>query len=186
MNNTSKIEGVGMGRFNGVRNKHLNSFTALNAGRFASAGLTGGIGYAASKEVNRRAEGFLRKKADKVAESYKKNKDSTSEHKLSGVGFWMIFGLTIINEILGIILSFTIILPVIIGLITSFIVFFYLAYSGVSFSTRKMVVWIVAIVIEMVPILNMLPSLSVSLFLTRLLENNETLKKVAGAKSGDL
>jgi len=108
------------------------------------------------------------------------------EKKLVGPGFWMIFSLTVIDEFMDVFLNLTFILSfvtVLSGLIVSFIVYFYLFYNGVSFTTRKLATMFISFLIEMIPFLNMFPTYPFTLIMVRWLENNERIKKFAGKKA---
>jgi len=107
--------------------------------------------------------------------------------KLSGPGFWMVVGAAILKDTLDVFLNISILFSVLViftGLIIIFIVSFYLFYNGVKLTTKKLAVWAVSAIIEIIPFLSILPTYSFTLLIIRAMENNEHLKKAAAQKKG--
>jgi hypothetical protein len=154
----------------------------FTVGRVGADLAMGGVGRAVRREAERRLSGGISRAAGKVAESYKKGREAggaPQKKRLSGLGFWFIFSAVVIKEILDILLDATLILSVLAWLIGVFIIFtvyFYLAIEGVSFTDRKLTMWIISLLIEMIPFLNILPTFPVMLLALKAMENNEFLK----------
>jgi len=154
----------------------------FTVGRVGTDLAMGGIGRAVRREAERRMSGGISRAAGKAAESYKKRRDGEGvpkKKKLSGLGFWFIFTAVVVKEILDILLDATLILSVLawlIGVFVIFTVYFYLAIEGVSFTDRKLTMWIISLLIEMVPFLNILPTFPIMLLVLKATENNEFLK----------
>jgi len=185
-NGTTTIEKERMERLNQSRLRNRSKATNLlmSGSRLAVSAATGGVGRSASREIQRRVSGSVSAAGEKAAEFYKKKMDGMNEpeKKLSGVMFWTIFSLSVIKELSDIFLNFTIILSIftlITGLIITFIIGFYLFSQGVSPGTKKIVLWIVSMMIEAIPFLNLIPTYPISLLIMKVMENNEFLKKHA-------
>jgi len=120
-----------------------------------------------------------------IAERAKKNKKdvtggSEPGKKMHTAGFYIIVLAAILKDIVDLITGFSIILSVlsfITGTTISFIIGFYLFYNNVSMTTKKIVTLSIMFIIEFIPIISILPSATLSLFLIRYFENNEYAKK---------
>lgn len=109
--------------------------------------------------------------------------DSASKKKLQGIGFWFMLGLTMIKDFLDIFLNvafFLVFLIIPIGFMVSFAVFLYLYLQGVKMDTRKLATVTIGFLIDIVPILSILPAFTISLILIRIIENSEN-KGVVGS-----
>lgn len=155
-----------------------NKFRA--ASRIAATAAAGGLGRVASREIERRIGGRVRESGERAAERWKarrgQNPMPPPKEKLAGWIFWFIFLLSLVNELLDIFLGITIILSVftwITGIIITFAIGFYLVMEGVNPSTRKLALWLISIIIEAIPFLNMLPTYPFSLLIMKHLEYRE-------------
>ncbi len=189
----NKIEKERMAGLNRARFRGGSKSDLLKTGsRLAISAATGGVGRAVGKEVRRRVSGKVSASGEKMARRYQKKKGMTAhpQKKLSGMGFWMIFSLSLLNTFMDVFLNFTFILSAITlvtSLVITFIIGFYLYNQGVKPSSRKLALWITSIIIESIPFLNMLPAYPVSLLMMKKMENSDFLKKHAGllgAKAG--
>ncbi|NOY35545.1 MAG: hypothetical protein GXP44_01330 [bacterium] len=185
-NKATTIEEERLANLNRARFKSRSKKELFMSGsRIAASAATGGVGRVASREVKRRVSGKISEAGEKAARYYKKRKDpnlTEPPKKLSGAGFWMIFSLSLANEILDVFLNFTLflsLLTLITGLAITFIIAFYLYGQGVKPSSRKLALWIVSVAIESIPFLNILPTYPVSLLVMKKMENSEFLKKHA-------
>jgi len=101
--------------------------------------------------------------------------------KMAGVGFYMIVILVAFKDFLfdpiSDIFVVTSILALIVGPIVSFIVTFYMFYSGVSFTNKKLAAILVPVVVEAIPLVSIIPTQIISLFIVRHLENKEQEEK---------
>jgi hypothetical protein len=146
-------------------------------GRIAVSAATGGVGKAVAGAVQRQASGAVRSGANKAAEKYlakRGNNKKPQDKKLNGWGFWAIFALAFVKELLDILANFTVVLAIlsVIGsLLITFIVWFYLAVNGVSLDKSKFAVYIISIIVEIIPGLNMFPTFPLTLLIVRIMEN---------------
>jgi hypothetical protein len=105
---------------------------------------------------------------------------AVDEQKLSGAGFVMMMMLALFKDFFDVIANFSIILAflsTITGIIVSFVIFFYLFYNNVSFTSKKLGVLFTMLLIETVPFLSLLPMTAAGLFIVRLLEHRKTAKQ---------
>ena len=105
--------------------------------------------------------------------------------KMNGVGFWMIVTVSLIKDTLDLLLNITIVLTIFVQFSTLFfgiIIGFYLFYVGVKPTTKKLAIWLITVIIELTPIISLLPSGTFMLFVIRKLENNEAFKKFSQQK----
>jgi hypothetical protein len=178
------IEGKRLAKLNQARFSASKIEKLMHGGRFITTLATGGPTRAIKKAAERRIRDKIRKVGERTAEKYlqkkqRKRQPAPPQKKLTGAGFWIILSLSIINELLDILLNFTVVLSIltwITGLIITFVIGFYLFYQGVSFSTKKIALWLISILIEAIPILNILPTYPISLIIMRIMENNEFIK----------
>ena len=132
-----------------------------------------GRAYRVARRVARLAR---RKKKIEVQEQ------KAGKKKLTGIAFALIALLALIKDILDIFLHMTIMLSIFIVFIDMGItatMLFYYFFSGVKFTTKKLAVVAISALIEILPLISMLPSTVFSLFMIRALENNETAHKAA-------
>lgn len=108
-------------------------------------------------------------------------KPEEPQKKMTGAGYYVVLSITIIEDILDIFLSF--ITPVT-SIIVTLIIFIYLYSQKVDMSSKTAARWILSFIIEAIPILNILPTYSIVFALTKAVENNEAIKKVAQMKDG--
>jgi hypothetical protein len=160
------------------------------AAQYAIAGVTGGVGRMVDKATSRGVSRI----AERAAGAYKRRqrrkgaKIETTEpvKKLTGVGFWMMVTLAAMKDLLDILFTFTFfltLLTIIFTIALSFIIFFYLFYNNVKFTSKALVRIIISFIIEMIPIVGALAPMSViSLFLIRSVENNRIFREFAEAK----
>jgi len=107
--------------------------------------------------------------------------------KMAGMMFYMMLSLTIFKDLLDILLTFTLflsVLGVLFGLLITFIVLIYYFLNNVSLTSRKLVVFVVSMTIEMLPLVGILPMASISFILVRNFENSQRLRKFAESKVG--
>lgn len=107
--------------------------------------------------------------------------------KLTGVMFYVILSVTIIKDLFDVVFALTVILSflgVLFGLLVTFVVLIYYFFNQVNLTSRKLVVFFVATVIEILPFVGILPMASVSLILVRHFENNKKSRKFAHGKVG--
>jgi len=107
----------------------------------------------------------------------------TIPKKMTGPGFYMVVSMAFIKDIFDIIADLTLLLSVLTfltGALISYIVWFYLFYNGVKLDSRKLATFLVSAIIEMIPLVNIIPTFTITLFIIRELENNKSLKKLAG------
>ncbi len=106
--------------------------------------------------------------------------------KLTGVGFWIMFTLAVIKDILDIIFDLTVVLSfltIVSSFIWTIILGFYLFYNGVKLSTRTVASFSITTIISLIPFLNLLPETTFNLVMIRSLENSDKLKKITNIAS---
>ena len=166
---TTQIENGRLARLN----------TARKAVKTGASLATGGIGRTITREAEKKVKGKVIQAAERFGG---KKAKAEGERKLVGPGFWFIFTFAVVKEIFDIFLTFTFFLSLftlVNGLIITFVIWVYLASEGVSGSTKNIAVWIVSLIIEFIPFLNILPTFPISLLIMRTMENNEFLKEHA-------
>lgn len=155
-----------------------NALKARNVTKvFSSAGNPGralrvAADTAATPYLDRAAKRFAFKNRGKLGR-FRAKKDGK---KLHGVSFWLIVGLAIIKDLLDIVLNISLILILLvipIGFIISFGVFIYLYLQGVKMDSRKLATLIIGFFIDLLPLLSILPTFTITLFIIRFLENSK-------------
>jgi len=171
-----------------------NTTNISDAARLAGAGLNtpGGM---AKIAANRVALPHILRGAEKMARGKRlreirkrraegaRGKASAPPKKMTGVGFYMVVALALIKDTFDIIADISILLSILTfftGLLISYIVWFYLFYNGVKLDSRKLATFAVSAIIEVIPLVNIIPTFTITLFVIRELENNKGLKKLAG------
>lgn len=159
----------------------------------AIAGISGGGGRAVTKAaeaassvaMSRGAEALAkrvknsRNKKKKNARSEGEDENNTPAKKLTGPLFWFLVLVVVIKDALDIFLTASFFLSVLIIPLTlaiSFTVFFYYFYNDVKPTIRKMVTIILSFIVEFLPLLGMLPTATLSLFLVKYFENKKHKK----------
>ena len=138
--------------------------------------------------VNPYLEEQARRLAEKQAalnEQPEQSGTAVSSKKLTGPGFWGIVCLALLKDISDVFLNLTLVVALFVivsGLVINFIIFFYLFYTGVKPSMRKLATIAFSLIIGMVPFLSILPETTASLFILRIIENNERIRKAAEKK----
>ncbi len=124
-------------------------------------------------------------RADQLRKSRHASREQTSKNaeagtpqkeKIGGVGFWILFAFVLVGEVVVIVLDFTVVgslLTFIINPFLVFIVWFYFAMQGVSFSEKKLGVLLVTATVSFIPILNLLPESLINMLIIRQIENEE-------------
>ena len=138
-----------------------------------------------AEKVARIAQQRLKKRKGREAE--KQRKPQQSQKKLTGPLFIAMLFLTLLKDMLDIVFTFSVILiifSVIFGLMITFTLLIYYMMNDVKLTSRKLVVFVVSMVLEILPFTGILPMASVSLVLVRVLENNERFRKMASKKAG--
>ena len=101
--------------------------------------------------------------------------------KLNGAGFMMILMLALFKDFSDIFLNIGFITAIITGftgLCISGIIWFYLFYSGVSFSNKKLATFVIMTGISLIPIVNALPETTLGLLVIRKIEHSERLQRI--------
>lgn len=190
----------------GIKKKSFNERYQLGASaksiarRAAIAGVSGGLGKAAQKAVEATAYDTMSRGAEAAAKkarlrNAKKRKakalqerNKRPEKKLTGISFYGMLTLAAAKDALDVFLTFSIIfsfLIIITGLLITFLIMFYLFYNRVKFTTKKLVTVTISMLIEMLPVLGILPMTTVNLILIRMFENSKNAKKLTD-KAGAL
>lgn len=100
--------------------------------------------------------------------------------KLNGAGFMMILMLALFKDFSDVFLNIGLITSIITGftgLCISGIIWFYLFYSGVSFSNKKLATFVIMTTISFIPIVNALPETTLGLLVIRKIEHSEWLQR---------
>jgi hypothetical protein len=158
-----------------------NNINKESLGRIAHAGLTGGIGAAGRKVTEQLTQKQVDKYSQKTANVIRKRRgqqtqSQTAKKKMSGAGFYIILGITILEDLLDIFLS-----PItpITSVIVSFIVFTYLYLENIDFDSRTIARWLISFIIELIPVINIIPTYSIIFYLTKVFENKKIVKGAA-------
>lgn len=108
--------------------------------------------------------------------------------KMAGMAFYLVLSLTIFKDVSDLVADASVILSIITpitGLIVSFVVAVYFYLNKVEISTNKIVAYALSIVLEFIPFLNIIPTSTIVLILTKWMENNkEKVEKISGKVSG--
>jgi heme/copper-type cytochrome/quinol oxidase subunit 4 len=122
---------------------------------------------------------------DKVVRKSKRttsNKSTSNKmkKKMTGFGFYIVLLLTIIEDVFDLIANITVVLSflvVIVNFIITAVVFIYMYKEGVKPESKKIALWGISFMIESFPFTSLFPSYSISLILTKLIENNKDKTK---------
>ncbi|MEK7593928.1 MAG: hypothetical protein AAB471_02045 [Patescibacteria group bacterium] len=139
------------------------------------------FGHAAKRLAEGVANPYVDRAAKKFAEKYGR-RVSLPEKKLTGPGFWMMVMAALLKDLLDLFLNFTVVLSflvILFGLIISFAIAAYFFMSGVSFTTRKLAVFVASSIIEMLPFISFLPMTTIMLFAVRKIEHGDWAKRAA-------
>lgn len=151
--------------------------------RAALAGSVGGAAQRLAEEavgegIERAAQATGRRLAAKRAQDPLKK-------PLVGPAFWGIASAALVKDLLDILVNFTVLLSIVViftGLAITFIIVMYLHASGVEADAAKLVTAVLAIAIEMIPFLSILPATLAGLFFVRWQEHKKYEKKLANQK----
>jgi|GEM_PF-4049467 len=75
------------------------------------------------------------------------------------------------------------ILAYVIGAMITFTIFLYLKFSGVKFTSKKLATATLSTIIEMIPLVDILPTTTIMLVLVKKMQNNERVQKLAKIKA---
>ena len=116
----------------------------------------------------------------------KEEENKPKPKKMTGILFYLVLMIVLVDDLLDLASNGTGILSIISPLSTIFvgwILIMYFLFEKVDLKGKKMGqkvgTWSACAILEFIPFLSVLPMGSVALIATRILENNETLKKVA-------
>jgi len=155
--------------------------------RILKSGLKGGAGGALKQAVTNKTYGQIDSAAQKAsARLSRKGKTSnadpvgnhTTKQKMDGPLFYLMMCFTILDDVMDIALNATFVLSIaatILSLIISFMVFTYLYSENINWNTRKLIMWSISFIIEIIPFLSILPTYTIIFALTKKLENNPSL-----------
>jgi hypothetical protein len=157
--------------------------------KIASAGATRGVGGAVRKAASIKYYDKLDRAAQKTSNIIRRKrrpKKSTETplniKKMVGWKFYSVFTIILIEEILDIFLDatgFLALVTILTSVFVTFIVFIYLYLENVSMDSKKLATWIISFCVEFIPVINFFPTYLLSFVLTRVIENNSTLKTKA-------
>jgi len=180
------------------RNEKLRSVGRIARSAMIS-GTTQGPARAAERALERASAEAMAFGAEKVAMAAQRrllarkrkqgqlDTKKAPKKKMTGIAFYMMLSLTIFKDLFDIILTFTIILSflgVLFGLLVTFIVLIYYFFNHVNLTSRKLVIFVASMAIEILPFVGVLPMASFSLILVRSFENSDRLRKFAEGKVG--
>lgn len=118
---------------------------------------------------------FIDKQAEKFA---KKRQQETprdpAKKKMTGVSFWIMVGVALMKDSLDLILNFSVFLIFLViplSFLFMFVTFMYLYLEGVKMDSRKIATIVISFLVDMLPLISMLPAFTLSLFIIRYLEN---------------
>lgn len=123
---------------------------------------------------------------DGVDESGPEGSPQRKSEKMNGAGFTMILMLALFKDFSDIFLDIGFITSIITGftgLCISGIIWFYLFYSGVSFSNKKLATFVIMTMISLMPMVNILPETTVGLLVIRKIEQSERLQRIVKRES---
>lgn len=157
--------------------KKIDKESAYLVGR---AAMTGGVGKAGRTAAELATYNTVSKAAQKTASRIEKRKKENSQKevtpvkKMQGIGFYIILLMCVVEDLLDIILS---LVTPITSVILTFIIFTYLILEKVDFNSRTIARWVISFIIELIPVVNIIPTYSIIFFLTKTFENNASIKK---------
>lgn len=102
--------------------------------------------------------------------------------KMTGPFFYMMVVIALMKDFLDFVLTLTVVFSILIipiNILIYFIIILYLFLSGVKFGIRKISVIAGSFMVEMLPIIGLLPMATMNLFIIKSLENNEYLKNLS-------
>ena len=101
---------------------------------------------------------------------------NASEKKMNDIGFWFIVGAALMKDVLDLFLHLTVVLSFLIlfvGFAVTFLTLSYFFYSKVKFDIRKLATFTISMIIEILPVISILPMSVVNLFVIRYFENSK-------------
>lgn len=117
-----------------------------------------------------------------------KTETEAPSRKLAGVVFWLMFALALAKDATDVLLNLSLFLSILTmatGALIGFILFLYLALNGVfrleKRIAKKLAITVAAIIIELIPFLNFIPTVSATLLVLRWMENHEYAQKLTRA-----
>lgn len=122
---------------------------------------------AATPYLDKQAQKFAKKQQAKVQRD-------PAKKKMTGIGFWLVVGIALMKDGLDIILNlsvFLIFLVIPLSFLFLFMTFMYLYLEGVKMDNRKLATIIISFIVDMLPLLSIIPAFTFSLFIIRFLEN---------------
>ena len=159
--------------------------------RILRSGLKGGVGGAAKQYAMNKANSAIDRAAQKTAAEIAKRKSGDQEtsvesggsapkKKMTGPFFYIVLVFVIIEDLLDIIAGLSVILAftaTVTSLFITFVVFTYLYLEKINWESRKLVMWAISFIMELLPFFSMLPTYTIIFVLTRILENSPDLNK---------
>lgn len=118
---------------------------------------------------------------DEVNENGPDESPQRKSEKMNGAGFVMILMLALFKDFSDIFLDIGFLTSIITGftgLCVSGIIWFYLFYSGVSFSNKKLVTFVIMTMISLVPMINIIPETTLGLLVIQKIEQSEHLQRI--------
>lgn len=105
--------------------------------------------------------------------------------KMTGFWFYIVFTLICIDEfILDTGLNLTGFLAALTPIISQFITLitgFYLYTQKISITSEKLSMWIISVIIEFIPFINLFPTYALSILITKKIENNPMARKITSS-----
>ncbi|PIP73401.1 MAG: hypothetical protein COW88_02165 [Candidatus Lloydbacteria bacterium CG22_combo_CG10-13_8_21_14_all_47_15] len=126
----------------------------------------------------------------RIRDDYRQNKEDGKARtekppkKMHGAGFLIIVLFAAGKDMFDILAAVSVVfawISFLVGPIMSFIIFFYLWYVGVSFTSKKVGMLATMFLIEFLPFLSIMPMTVLSLFVIRYLENSGQVQKFSAA-----
>lgn len=151
--------------------------------RVSRAGLSRGVGGASREATQMVMEDKVVRASRNISDRISKRnagQNLKTAKKMTGIFFWIILAMNIFEDILDIVLDATGFLAVVTSvtsIILLFINFTYMFFQRVDFGSRKLILWGISFIVELIPGADILPTYSVVFVLTRFMENNEKFKK---------
>lgn len=107
------------------------------------------------------------------------------KNKLAGTGFLILLGVSILKEALDVLADLTVflaLLTILLNIVFSIVVWFYLFLHDVKFGTKKIAAGAITVMIEIIPILNVIPTFPLTLLMMRKMEYDELKEATKGAE----
>lgn len=115
-----------------------------------------------------------------------KNDSPQPKKKMTGVGFYIVLTVLFINDIFGVLANLSVIFfifTIFSGIMAQGITMLYLYWNGVKLNERKLASFLISSIIEVIPLVNLLPAGTLNLLAIRTIENNNIAKKLAEHKT---